>query len=138
LAATAPLASSQVSSIVGPQVAPHGSPVSISISNDTNAQVFTGVCPYQVRSSHGIVVYSPICIAIVVSIDPGMTFTTTWEQIDDNGFQVPNGLYTVDVALPGGGGIQHHSVEITNSVVSGVAPLGVPKVGTARHWQVTS
>lgn len=136
-AAVAPLASSQVASIVGPQIVPSGCPVSISISNDTALTLFTGVCPYQVIDGGGAVVFTPICIAIAQILNPGDTFSTQWDQTDDNGNPVPPGNYVVQVQLPGGGGSQQHAITI-GGADAGVAPLGVPKIGTSRSYQLCS
>src|SRR5262245_32740215 len=86
-------ASAQLSSVVGPDVAPIGCPVSISISNDTASTTFTGPCPFQVRNEHGITIFSPICPLLALPLDPGKTFSTTWDQIDNNFVQVPAGIY---------------------------------------------
>jgi hypothetical protein len=126
---------SQVSSIVGPQVAPLGGcPIAISISNDTTSTVWTGICPYTVKDGVGNVVYTPICIAIALQIVPGGTFTANWPQIDNNGSQVLAGLYQIEVSVPGVG-IQKHPVVI-GGTDAGVAPLGVPKIGTTRKYRL--
>src|SRR5262245_37466477 len=135
-AAVAASASAQLSSVVGPDVAPIGCPVSISISNDSAASTFTGPCPYQVRNAHGIPIFSPICPLLALPLDPGKTFSTTWDQIDDNFVQVPARTYTIDVFLVGAP-IQHHTIMV-GGAVSGVAPLGVPKIGTTRHYALCS
>src|SRR5688572_15635932 len=78
------VAGAQVQSSVGPPAAPIGCPISISISNDTNATYFTGVCPFVIRDSSGTAIFTPFCIAIVNPISPGATFTTYWQQNDDS------------------------------------------------------
>src|SRR5262245_17867537 len=112
----------QVAATVGPSPAPLTSPIAISVANDTNASMFlSSPCPFHVRNSSGVVIYSPICIAIIININPGAVFTTYWNQHDDSNVQVPAGTYFVDVFLPGG--MSTTSVTISATVEAGATPL---------------
>lgn len=135
-AALASLASAQVATVVGPQVAPAGCPVAVSISNDTAADAYTKLCPFRVfDAATGADVYAPFCAAIAVTIAPGDTFTTSWDQRDDFGNPVPPGAYVVEVQAGVGGSLDLHPITVGGADAS-VAPLGVPKIGTTRAWQL--
>ncbi|MEM7205969.1 MAG: hypothetical protein AAF628_37285 [Planctomycetota bacterium] len=136
-AALATAGPAQVASTVGPPVAPVGCPISIAISNDSPAQVGTGICPYLVEDTAGRPVYVPICPAILRLVEPGETFSTLWPQVDNNGRPVPPGDYAVTVTLPGGA-IQQHTVTIDATARGGVATVGVVRLGTARRLYACS
>ncbi len=129
------VAGAQVSSSVGPPVAPIGCPVSISVSNDTNSTYFTSYCPFVIRDSGGTTIFTPFCIAIVNPIAAGSTFTTYWAQNNDSGLQVPPGTYFVDVFISG-------ATQSTPVVIGGadaaVSILGVPRIGTQRNLRLCS
>ncbi len=130
-------ATAQVSATVAPQQAPVGNPIAVTIANDTAATIFTGVCPFTVRTQGGTPVYTPFCIAIVVPVNPGTVFTTYWNQVNDANQQVPAGIYLVDVLVPGGG-LTTVSVTITNGVGATIAPLGPIRIGTTRQLDFES
>src|SRR5687768_8503557 len=77
----------QIGSSVGPPVAPIGSPITITFSNDSLATLISGACPYQVYDSDGVLVHSPGCIAIAILVPPGGTLVSEWKQVDDAGQQ---------------------------------------------------
>lgn len=122
----------QIGSTVGPPVAPLGCEIAIAFSNDTSAAIWTGVCPYRVLDLQGNAVYTPTCIAVASQVAVGATFFTFWEQVDDNGNQVPQGTYVVEVLLPGGL-TARHTVDIDTRVQAGVANLGPVRPGTTRQ-----
>jgi len=132
LAALASTAPAQITSTVGPPVAPLGCPIAIALSNDTQAILWTGVCPYRVLDLQGTVVHTPTCIALARQIPVGGTFFTTWNQIDNTGNQVPQGTYVVEVQLPGGI-TARHTINIDSRVRAGVANLGPVRPGTLRQ-----
>jgi len=129
-------ASAQITPVVGPQVAPLGCHVSISISNDTPSPVATSLCPVHVLDATGATIYAPICPTLLINIAPGDTFMTQWNETTSDGVPVPPGHYTVQVALPLFGIISEQGIEVTSTVVSSVAPLGAPKIGTNRAYEV--
>jgi len=131
-AALAAAAPAQVASTVGPPVAPLGCNVAIAFSNDTQAVLWTGICPYVVKDTQGRIVFTPICPAIARQVPPGSTFHTFWEQTDNNGTQVPPGTYVVEVTLPGGT-VNSHTINIDTRVTGGVVNLGAIRPGTARQ-----
>ena len=126
----------QVSSSVGPPQAPVGCPIQITLSNDTGVAVATGICPFEIQDAAGNLVFAPACIEILVFIQPGDTFTTQWDQVDQNGNQVPPGSYQVRVNEPDGD-VEFHKVEIGGTAAA-IAPLGVAKTGTNRSYQLCS
>jgi hypothetical protein len=122
----------QVATTVGPSPAPIGCPIAISVANDTNAAIFLpNPCPFQVRNAAGAVIYSPFCIQIIVNVNPGAVFTAYWNQVDNNGSQVPAGTYFVDVTMPGG--MSTTSITIDATEDAGLAPLGPNRIGTTRN-----
>ena len=136
LAALASPSAAQIGTSVGPPVAPIGSPITIAFSNDTQASLITGVCPYKVYDSEGVLVHSPGCVAIAIIMSPGATLVAEWEQIDDAGQQVPPGKYRIDVEVPEIG-IVEKFIEIRD-VDAGISFLGAPKIGTTRDFALTA
>lgn len=136
-AAAAGSAYPQAATMVGPQVAPIGCPVAVSVSNDGPTGAFTSGCFFNVFDMAGNLVYAPNCTGAVMELLPGATLYSFWLQDDINGGQVAPGSYKVNVSLPDGAGGQSHLVTIGGADAS-VAPIGVPKIGTARSWQVCS
>ncbi len=45
----------------------------------------------------GSPVFSPICLQVITPIGPGGSQSTTWDQKDDNGVQVPAGAYSFSI-----------------------------------------
>ena len=41
--------------------------------------------------------FSPVCAAVIVPIAPGQSYVSGWDQTDDNGQQVPDGAYSLQV-----------------------------------------
>jgi hypothetical protein len=126
----------QIGSSVGPPVAPIGSPITITFSNDSLATLISGACPYQVYDSDGVLVHSPGCIAIAILVPPGGTLVSEWKQVDDAGQQVPPNIYRIDVQVPEIG-IVSHFIQIAD-VDAGISFLGIPKIGTTRDFALTA
>lgn len=126
----------QIATSVGPPVAPIGSPITIAISNDTLGSPITGVCPYRVYDSQGVLVHSPGCVAIAIIMSPGATLVAEWNQVDDAGLQVPPGTYRIDVDVPDVG-IVPSFIEIRD-VDAAISFLGIPKIGTTRDFALTA
>ncbi len=133
LALAAP-AAAQVVSTVGPEVAPLGSPITITISNDGAVPVYSGLCPFFVDdgSEDGVPVFAPVCVKVAQEIAPGETLTAIWDQTDAHGMQVSTGLYYVVVQLPDG------SEEVTPIVIdagadAAISILGTPATGATRE-----
>lgn len=131
LALVVSTAGAQVTATVGPTTAPTGGSIAIAISNDTAVTEFTGVCPFFVTDGLGNTVYSPFCIAIVVTINPGDTFVTGWDQKDDFGQQVPNGLYNINLAVASAG-LQVFPITIGGPAAA-MTEIGAPRPGTSRN-----
>ncbi len=129
-------ASAQLTSTVGPPIAPPGCAISISISNDTAGTAITGLCPFTVFDNTGSVVYQAVCFPIAIQMPPGGTHSTEWLQIDDLGAQVPPGTYGVNVDLPDGS-FDIHIIEIV-PVDAALSMLGAAKTGTQRRMQLCS
>jgi hypothetical protein len=128
-------AQAQVAAVVSPS-APVGCPVIVAISNDTGAGVWTGACPFGVRTAAGVPVLSSVpCIGIVIEILPGATFATSWNQLDDFGVQVPPGSYIVDVLVPSVGLVPF---PLTIGGDAAVSLGGVPRIGTSRNLELCS
>jgi len=126
----------QIASSVGPEVAPIGSPITISFSNDTAGSLITGACPYKVYDTDGVLVHAPGCSAIALFMSPAATLVAEWNQQDDAGQPVPANIYRIDVDVPEIG-IVSHFIEIAD-VDAGISFLGIPKTGTARHFALTA
>ena len=126
-------AAAQISSTIGPQQAPAGCQIAVSISNDTDTETsLDQVCPYVVRTSSGKIVYDIPCPAFApIPIPPGGTFKTFWDARDNFGQPVPAGAYSVTVQLPSGKE-ETHKLEI-GSTKSGLGRQGVNRIGTKRN-----
>ncbi len=129
--------SAQLSSTVGPPVAPTGCAVTITISNDTAGTAITNLCPYKVFDQGGGLVLDPFCFPVDLQMPAGGTFTAEWLQEDGVGAQVPPGLYTIEVTLPDSS-VESHVVEVSATAQAGLSMLGAAKTGTTREFQLCS
>jgi hypothetical protein len=122
----------QVSLTAGPSPAPMGCPIPIVIANDTASNItLPNPCPYHVKDAGGTVVFSPICIQIIVDLPPGGALISFWQQQDDFGVQVPPGTYTVEALLPGV--IMSAPVTLDPTVQAALIPLGPTRIGQTRQ-----
>lgn len=123
-------AGAQLSQTWGPPVAPAGCPVVFTLSNDGPVDALIDSCAWSVYDPSGAVVASPPCAGPVL-VPVGDTYTWTWDQNDASGQQVPAGIYLL--GAPGGPG-----VPVSSAPFATIAPLGAPKLGTARSLQLCS
>jgi len=82
---------------------------------------------------NGATVLSPACLQVITPINPGFSTAFTWDQLDDNGVQVPAGAYVFDISLTNFNG-QSLSHCIAFSIGGGSCPpasnYGSASVGT--------
>lgn len=101
-AAQTPCGLSGVTVTVSPSVAAPGQPVQVTISNASgqliqlpSSCVFGPVYPSV--DCTGTPVLTPVCLAVIVPIPSGQSYSGTWNQNDDFGQQVPDGTYSFGV-----------------------------------------
>jgi hypothetical protein len=75
-----------------------GEPVTIRFINGCQATLtLRNSAPWVIKDSQGRVVFEPTAFQVITEVRPGETKTWTWDQKDNNGQQVPAGLYTVEL-----------------------------------------
>lgn len=87
---------------VSPRVAAPGQLVQVTLTNGSSQEIdLTSSCCFQSvhpdAACSTAPVFTPFCLAVIVSIQPGQSYTTTWNQRDDSGFQVPDGSYSFTI-----------------------------------------
>ena len=121
-----------VSADAGPNPAPIGSTVFMSVTNNFSNQLMgIGSCPWRIRDASGADVFTPSCPPGSFLLSPLGTIDFAWDQIDQNGQQVPPGDYIFDVSTAGGnfsvdfevGGVE------SNLFLQGTAALGTAPFG---------
>lgn len=136
----APPASAQnVNATVGPDPAPVGCPISITVSNDAPFLGSTTSCPYRVLDGELNEVYVPSCSDNPILMGPYGWLTATWEQTNQEGQQVPAGFYWVEVHYDIGEPTLHPlQIGGTNAglVFEGTATIGQNLSGQARNFSL--
>jgi len=127
--AGAGVAHGQLGYVHGPELAPLGAPVHLTISNDRDRPVYYDPCAFAVFDVLGEPVYAPPCEPIV-ELRPGETYVHTWPQVDDAGHAVLPGIYAL--------GDPHGPAVIVGGSDAAIVPLGAPKLGTARPLALSS
>jgi hypothetical protein len=99
-----------VSVSVAPQIATPGQPILVTLTNNSSQAIEVhcgGAMIRQVFASSscgGSPVFTAGCVApAFATIQPGDTWLETWNQLDDDGNQVPEGTYSLDIRYTGGG-----------------------------------
>jgi hypothetical protein len=130
-----------MNSTVGPAIVPSGVPISITISNDTPGRAGTTPCPFEVFDAGMNPVYSPNCTPGSITMGPYGWQTLYWDQRDQGGAQVPDGLYQVRVDFDTGTS-NWHQVQIGGSapglVLEGTATIGQALGGQPRNFYLTA
>lgn len=126
----------QVGITVGPELAPLGSPIAVTLSNDSGGPAWHGICPFRVESMTNDVVYSPLCPAIAAYLGDGEVFTAWWPQTDNSGLQVAPGTYNLIASTLEGDEVSF-PIQVGGAKAS-LAILGTPAVGSSRHLYLTA
>ena len=138
LALAAPASAQFIHGTVGPDPAPLGCDVSITVSNDKPGSWSSVPCPYRVFDAAMNLVYDPPCPDNPVLIGQYGWITATWPQIDQSGQQVPPGDYVIEVTYDGGVPTTLHPITLggtdANLVFEGTATIGQTFTGEARHF----
>ena len=109
-------------------------------SGETVLITFTNVGDYtipvcsgfMILDSDGEIVYAPMMLAFSPPVAPGETIEYTWDQTDDNGYEVPAGSYiissvqgnvTIEITAPN----QSGNADQANSVHDSVPNTAVPE-----------
>ena len=126
---------------VGPDPAPLGCGVSITISNDNPFILSTGPCPFEIYDDQMNLVFKPTCLPAVIDMGPYGWWNAVWNQTDMAGQQVPPGTYYVRVTYD----VQPatlHPVQVggidANLVFEGTATIGQPLGGAIRNFYLCS
>lgn len=87
---------------VSPSVAAPGQPVQVTIENASGQLIqLPSSCAfgavYPSADCTGTPVLTPLCLAVIVPIPSGQSYSGTWNQGDDFGQQVPDGTYSFNV-----------------------------------------
>jgi len=143
LAPTAWAASAQfVHGTVGPNPAPVGAPVSITVSNDNQGSWSSVPCPYRVFDASMNLVYDPPCPDTAILMGPFGWVTAEWPQIDQAGQPVPPGNYVIEVTYDGGFPPTLHPIRVggvdANLVFEGTATIGQTITMEARHFYLAA
>ena len=113
--------------LVTPTLAAAGQPVMVSLTNTSSSCTYqlptTGCVFLSVKSEKcdGDTKFAPACLAALFAVPPGVTVVGVWDQLDDSGVQVADGLYAfeVDVITPSGASLELcPSVQIGTGCVS--------------------
>ena len=142
-AVLAPAAGAQgnFNATIGPNPAPIGSPISITVSNDAPFLGSSTFCPYRILDGEMNEVYDPGCPDNPGLIGPYGWVTATWDQRDQLGEQVPAGFYWVEVSYDIGGPTVHPLVlggTDAGLVFEGTATIGQNFSGTPRNFSLTA
>lgn len=90
-----------VTATVVPQHAAPGQPVTVTIHNGSAQTIqLPTSCVFQsvhAGSCTGPAVLGLLCLQVITPIAPGASRSMPWDQTDDNGQQVPNGTYGIDI-----------------------------------------
>ncbi|MDY6986052.1 MAG: serpin family protein [Candidatus Thermoplasmatota archaeon] len=108
-----------------------GEKVVIEIRN-TGSSVLEGTPSYEIYDDTGKAIYSPMMAQMIRTLGVNETISYTWNQIDNNGKQVKEGLYRVEASFAGlkkeaEFGIKHGVDD------SGWTPEGVDRVVDANN-----
>lgn len=153
-AAQTPCGSLGVTVTISPSQPKIGDLITVTLSNPTNTTIqLPTSCVYgsvfKGDMCAGSPVFSPICLQVITPIPPNGSASTTWDQKDDFGAQVPAGSYSFSIKFftPTGSDGCCAAVKITDpcpppthygaaSVGSGgctptIAAAGLPQIGNA-------
>ncbi len=87
-----------------PTLAAPGQPITVELKNNSAACVYELPTPCLIlavrnQECDGDEVLLPICLPSTVPIPPGTSVTEVWDQLDDGGGQVADGLYAFEVQV---------------------------------------
>lgn len=108
-----------------PKAWPLGCPVPATLANDGQTTIETTPCMPLVTDAAGNLLYLPLCLQVVLFLQPGDTYTSYWNQTDGSGQQVPPGVYYVN-GRPYDLGAASCAIQ----------PLGSPFVGATRSIEL--
>jgi len=133
-AAQTPCGLPGVTAIVSPSTAAPGQLVQVTLTNSSDRLIqltsscnFGGVYPG--ATCTGVPVFTPICLAVIVGIPPGTSYTSVWRQTDNGGVQVPNGTYSFSVRYVDA----TFANAFTCCVPVTIMPCGTPASATPRN-----
>ena len=128
------LTAAQLTYTAGPSIAPLGSTIKITVSNDTGIPQAAGIC-YYVDDGAEIPVYDPLCVDLPVMLQPGQSFSFDWDQTDTAGNPVDPGTYYI---VPKGDPSQAPAVQISAAIDGALSVLGTTKLGLERDLYLTA
>lgn len=87
---------------VSPQLAQPGTPITVTLTNGSNSLIqLPSSCTYSIvyagQGCGSNPVFGPGCLAVITPIAPGQSHAMPWNQNDQNGVQVPDGEYSIEV-----------------------------------------
>ena len=127
---------------LGPNPAPVGSPVSVTISNDGPAFFSVTGCPIEVFDANMEFVWAPSCTPLTIGVGPYGWVTNSWPQVDMDGMPAPAGDYFMKVSYDFQGPTFHPFTidpsEEAGLVLEGTASIGTPVNNQHRNFYLTS
>lgn len=124
----------QLTYTAGPPVAPLGSTIKITVSNDTGIPQPAGIC-YYVDDGAEIPVFDPLCLDLPVMLQPGDSFSFDWDQVDTAGDPVGPGTYYI---VPKSDPSQAPAIQISAAIDGALSVLGTTKLGLQRDVYLTA
>ena len=116
-----------VAAAQSPNPYPHGVPIPHTFYNETGAPLDFSPCGPVITDAAGVPLFIPLCPAVILTLQPGESYTTWWSQHLDTGQLAPPGVYFVN-------GVPYD----TGAAEAAVVPLGEPKVGETRSFFLTA
>ena len=101
-----------------------GESVILVLYNGSSATItLPSSAPWEVKKPDGTVVFAPAALQVVKNLEPGNVLTWEWAQKDNQGKQVPPGVYTVKVRTSQGELEAKFSVSGLRGINSNPLPL---------------
>ncbi len=101
-AAQDPCGLAGVTVTVNPPNAVPGQPIEVVLTNASTQLIqLPSTCTFQAVYSgpacSGTPVFSPWCFTVITPVPPGTSSSQFWDQLDNNGNQVPDGVYSFEI-----------------------------------------
>jgi hypothetical protein len=102
LGAQVPCGLTGVTVTLSPDSALPGQPILVTLTNNSNQLIqLPTSCTYQSihagNTCAGGLVFGPFCLQVITPINVGQSHSMFWDQLDQNGLQVPDGEYSVSM-----------------------------------------